>query len=1052
VTALSIEQRLRRLDVRLGELALWEVREHLPLADWRFDGQPFELGGPWPERQGLHVFSHPQVEIPGSWPLEETFLELDLGGESLLRVGYPDGSSERFGADPNHQRFPLRQRSFSLEAETVPRFPFGNPNRDPRLSRGHLIWIDSDVDRFQRRLRMVIEAARALESGEVVRPLVASAERAVAALRWPSATEPYIDRIGESAQIRTLWALPRKLDPHPPPLADSERESVTVAAKELQAELERLAARYPKQGAVALTGHAHIDLAWLWPLDETARKARRAFWTVVTLLERHPEFRFSQSSAQLYELIEEDDPDLFEHIREKIAAGVWEPIGGMWVEPDANMPAGESLVRQLLYGQRYFAEKFGSTHDVCWMPDCFGFTPALPQLLLGAGIRNFFTIKLTWSETNRFPYDLFWWEGLDGSRVLAHLFDNPMAVFAHGQRVGTFDFDGPAVLFTSAGLGASSPAGYLGGYNGDTGPVSLVATWRNYRGKHASPETLLSVGWGDGGGGPTEEMIEQARELKSMPAVPEARFRRVADFYEETRRNIEGSSIPTWVGELYLEFHRGTLTTQGRVKYLHRRAEHDLVAAEVLGAIDALLGGEEPSSLASQWKVLLRNEFHDILPGSSIREVYEVAEAELHGVLEAAQDVADGCINALVQRLVSPGEADGLFVVNTHLSPQPLRVELKEEVPGAQQVEAGYVLTGGNEVAGLEARVFVEPSPLGAVQVSENALENDFVRVLLSEDGTLSSVYDKQTGREVLAGRGNQLWVYVDKPRLFDAWDLDPDYASEGEELVPAESIEIVERGPHRCAIRIGWRHRDSRIRQDVRLWANSARVEFRTTLDWHDRRFLLKARFPLAVHARHGSFETAFGVVERPTHRSTSWDAARFEVAAHRFADLSEPGYGVALLNDGKYGHHAFGNELGITLLRSPVYPDPYADEGEQTFTYALYPHRGNWLEGGVLREAEELNRPLFARPITTTGAASWQPLRLAGMQLGLGTLKVLEDGGGLVLRTYEPRGSRGRAQPTPPSGWTFDAELNLLEEGLGLPEVAFAPFQVRSWRLTRE
>jgi alpha-mannosidase len=1038
---LSIEQRLHRLDVRLGELAHWRVRDRLPLGDWRFDGEPLGLGERWPDPEGFHVLTHAETEVPASWTLEETELELDVGGESLLRIGYPDGSYERFGVDLNHRRFPLRQSRFSLEVEAVPRFPFGTPNRDPRLATARLVWVDPAVERLHRRVRMVIEAARALESEDVVPPLVAAGERALAALDWPSATEAYLDRLGESGELNSIWSLPRELDPTRAQLTDAERASVTAASRELDDAFEQLGARYPKQGAVALTGHAHIDLAWLWPLDETERKARRTFWTVVGLLERYPEFRFNQSSAQLYELVEHEDPDLFARIREHVAAGSWEPVGGMWVEPDANMPTGESLVRQLLHGQRYFAEKFGFTHDVCWMPDCFGFTPALPQLLLGAGIRNFFTIKLTWSETNRFPYDLFWWEGLDGSKVLAHLFDNPAGVFADGRRVGTFDFSGHGVLFSAAGLGASTLGGWLGGYNGDTGPMAVRATWRNYRGKNASPETLLSVGWGDGGGGPTAEMLEQAREVAALPALPSVRFAKVADFYEATRRNVEGESLPTWAGELYLEFHRGTLTTQGRVKALHRRAEHDLVTAEVVASLDALLGGELPASLAPQWKVLLRNEFHDILPGSSIREVYERAEAELGSVGEAARRVIDERLDALAGRLVPAGGSDALLVVNPHLSPQALRLELED----------GTLVAGSDELAGLEARVIVEPSLPGAVRVSDRELENDLVKVVLNDDGTLASVLDKTAGREVLDGRGNQLWAYVDKPRVFDAWEIDPDYASEGHDLAPAASLEVVERGPHRGAIRVEWRFRDSRIRQDVRLWSNSARVEFRTTLDWHDRRLLVKARFPLAARATHASFETAFGVVQRPTHRNTSWDAARFEVAAHRFADLSEPGYGAALLNDGKYGHHALGNELGISLLRSPVYPDPLADEGEQTVTYALYPHHGGWLEGGVLREAQELNRPLLVRRVAAAEARSWRPLRLDGLPLGLGTLKLLEDGGGLVLRAYEPQGARGRVEASLPSGWSLDAELNLLEEEVGSPELEFTPFRVRSWRLRR-
>jgi len=1040
---LTLAQRLRRLDVRLSELGLWRMRADVPMTEWRFDGAPIALGAAWPVLEGVHAFTHPEIEAPTDWPVEETFLDLDLGGESLLLLRYPDGSAERFGHDVNHRRFPLRSRQFAVEAESVARFPFGTPNRDARLAAARLVWADPAVEQLYRRLRMLIEAARVLEGDDVVPELVQRAERALGRVAWPSSTRAYLHRIAESPAMRSLWSFPLEPDAQPPPLDDEERESVLAAHAALGDELERLAEQYPRRGAVVMAGHAHIDLAWLWPLEETERKARRTFSTAVALLDRYPEFRFVQSMAQLYVLVEESEPELFERIREKVAEGVWEPVGGMWVESDANMPAGESLVRQLLYGQRYFEEKFGARHDVCWMPDCFGFTPALPQLLLGAGIRSFFTIKLTWSETNRFPHDLFWWEGIDGSRVLGHLYDNPAAIFADGRRTGRFEFDGPAILYDSASVGRVDPGGSLGGYNGDTGPGAILDTWRNYRGKRLSPETLLSVGFGDGGGGPTAEMVEQVRDVALLPSLPKARFARVDDFFDGLHRDAEDAPVPTWVGELYLEFHRGTLTTQGRVKYLHRRAERDLVAAEAVAGMDALLGGELSASLSQQWKVLLRNEFHDILPGSSIREVNERAEAELGGVIDSAGSAIDQRVGAIAGRLVEPGPADALLVVNPHLSRQPLRLELPD----------GSVVAGADELAGLEARVMLEPAAAAAatVRVGERELENDDVLVILDEDGTLARVYDKRADREVLDGRGNQLWAYVDKPRLFDAWDVESDYADYGEEIAPPDSVEVVERGPHRGVIRLERSHRNSRIRQEIRLWSNSARVEFRTTLEWHDRRILLKARFPLAVRATHASFETAFGVVERPTHRNTSWDASRFEVAGHRFADLSEPGYGVALLNDGKYGHHALGNELGISLVRSPAYPDPLADEGEQTFTYALLPHRGGWLEGGVLAEADELNRPLLAQRVSAREAASWRPLRLSGLELGLGALKPLEDGGGLVLRVYEPQGARGEARLELPSGWTVDAELNLLEDELGPPDTSFTPFRVRSWRLRK-
>jgi alpha-mannosidase len=340
--------------------------------------------------------------------------------------------------------------------------------------------------------------------------------------------------------------------------------------------------------------------------------------------------------------------------------------------------------------------------------------------------------------------------------------------------------------------------------------------------------------------------------------------------------------------------------------------------------------------------------------------------------------------------------------------------------------------------------------PTAGLTVGKDFLENGFVRVELLPDGTLKSVFDKGANRECLAGRGNQIRAYVDKPRLFDAWDIEEDYTQQSEEIVASGAAEIVEHGPHRVAVRIARKFRDSSITQTIRLWANSPRIEFKTDIDWHDRRILVKANFPLAIRAETAIFECAHGVIRRPTHRNTSWDQAKFEVAAHRFVDLAEHGYGVALLNDGKYGHHALGNELGISLLRSPVNPDPLADEGFQSFTYALLPHSGDWLTGGVLAEAEDLNQPLLSKPVEG-GEAVWHAARIEGISLGLSGLKPAEEGASLILRTYEPAGARGTASVTLPSAWEVAEEVNLLEESTGPAELAFTPFQVHSWRIRR-
>jgi alpha-mannosidase len=989
---LTVSQRLDRLAARIAELRSWRDREWIELDRWTLDGAPHALGAPWPDRAGVHRFEHPEVDVP--WP--DARLRLDLGGEALVTLTYDDGTTESFGSDPEHRELPLRTAPFSVQADAVARLPFGMPNRDARLSLARVVRIDVALEALVRRLELVLEAGRVLGPGhDAAGPLADAAARALRELDWPSATLSYVARVADTDDLQNVWELPDGLDPHPPGLSDDARASVAAAAERLDRELERVAERHPPAGALALTAQAHLDLAWRWPLAETRRKARRTLWTAVGLLERHPDLHFNQSSAQVYAWLEEDDPALFDRIGRLAAEGRFEPIGGMWVEPDCVMPAGESLVRQLLYGQRYFTARFGAPHTVCWLADCFGFSPALPQLLRGAGIERFFTIKLSWSETNRFPHDLFWWEGLDGSRVLAHMFDNPD-----------------------------------GGYNGVAGPRAALETWRRARGRDAHPESLLSVGYGDGGGGATEETVQRVKALDGFPVLPVQRFGRVDAFYDRAQAAVQ--DLPTWAGELYLELHRGTLTTQGRTKRAHRRAERDLVAAEAIAALDALAGGPSPDSLEPAWRVLLRNEFHDILPGSSIREVYEDAERELAGVSQVAAAQIDAALGRLAARM--DGDGAGILVVNPDLGPRPLRVH-------------DPVLTGA-PIAGLEARVVVPAAPATPVTATGNVLENDLVRVEVAADGTLAGVFDKRLGRELLDGRGNQLWAYVDKPREWDAWELDADYAADGEEIA-ATRVAVAENGPHRAALRVERRYRDSRIVQDVRLWAGSARIDFATRIDWHDRRVLLRARFPLAVRAPRATFETAFGVIERPTHRNTSWDQARFEVAGHRFADLSEPGAGVALLNDGRYGHHALGSELGLSLLRSPVWPDPLADEGEQEIVYSLLSHPGGWHDGGVLAEAQDLNRPLLARPVDRGAGASLRPLRVDGLPVALGALKPLEDGGGLVLRVYDPQGARGTARLALPDGWSADAELDLLEREIGPPAPEIGPFAVRSWRL---
>ncbi|HET6946143.1 MAG TPA: glycoside hydrolase family 38 C-terminal domain-containing protein, partial [Gaiellaceae bacterium] len=636
---------------------------------------------------------------------------------------------------------------------------------------------------------------------------------------------------------------------------------------------------------IVAVGHAHIDTAWLWPLAETYRKTVRTFSTAVRYMDEYPEYRFACSQAQQYAWIKERNPDLWERIRAKVAEGQFVPAGGSWVEPDLNLPSGEALVRQLLVGQRFFERELGRRCEELWAPDAFGYNGQLPQLMRGAGITRFLTQKLSWNRFTRPEHTTFVWQGIDGSEVLAH--------FPPGD-----DYNSMATV-------------------GD-----LLKTARENKDLEQSGTSALVYGHGDGGGGPTREMLETLARARDLQGLPRTRLGSPIDLFEALE--AEPAERPVVVGELYLEYHRGTYTSQAFVKRGNRRCEQLLHDAEFLSVVR---DGDYPrAELDRLWKLLLLQQFHDILPGSSIRLVYE----------DAARDFAEL-------------EAAGTALLGDGPTPVNTTGYARREIVADSVVEAPPYGAG----------VVVEPDD--EVHVDGLTLENAHLRVTLSPDGSVESVFHKSSGRETLAAPGNRLELYDDDPVAFDAWDIDPYTLNTRRDAVPAESYEVLTETPLRAEIAferpLG---AASRMRQIVRLDASSRRVEFHTTVDWHESHTLLKVGFPLAVRSPNATYEMPFGYAERPTHYSTSFDSARYEVPGHRFADLSEHGFGAAVLTDSKYGYSCYGSELRVSLLRSPKSPDPEADMGRHEFAYALVPHSGDWREAGIVREGALFNAPL--------------------------------------------------------------------------------------------
>jgi alpha-mannosidase len=1059
----ATDRNLARLAVRLAELAAWRDRAFFSIPEARFrtradpDWRSLLLGERWPDRD-CPVHIQLGCKLPESWAGCPVYGRFDLGGEALLSVnGNPVG-----GLNPLHTEHLLVRaagggQTLLLEAEVVPHGPFGTPNREPRLREARLLVPDFGVRSLYDDLAAALDAAVYLNASgrkEIAARIGDAIQNAFGRIQLPrSEPEGYLARLSHAAHDRAAETVEHteslaaiwedwRFDAPPAPMPEEMGTKIEGIRRQFAADLSSIQELYPPEGRVWLTGHAHIDLAWLWPLEETRRKVRRTFYTIISLMERYPDFYFNQSSAQVYAWIEQDDPELFEKIRRRVDEGRWEVSGGMWVEPDGNLPAGESWVRQILFGQRYFQSRFGRRPTVAWLPDSFGFTGNLPQLLLSGGLPFFFTQKLTWNEANFFPYDLYHWEGLDGSRVLAHSFFNPPR-----------------------------------GYNGRIDAHDTGSTWRHFQAKRFHDTTLLAVGHGDGGGGPTSQMLERFERLKTFPGLPRLQMGAVSDFYRQIPAGT--GNLPVWVGEQYLEYHRGTYTSQALIKALHRRLEQAVVETETAATLAFALAKHPypQEELSHIWETLLLNEFHDILPGSSIHSANETAGRQLRFALEKAEALRRNVLTSFQRQAseVVPGSRE-LVLWNLSLSSRPLVAEIPETIDDQsrlrtadgrelafQKTENGCLIAGDVQIEGLSPlSIRIEsgkPGPVASsLQATPRQLENEYLRIQVSAAGCIESIYDKAFGREVLAGRGNQLWIYTDIPRRFDAWDIDEAYALEGTEFRATSEPELVESGPLRTAIRMQYQLAGIEITQLYRLSRASRRLDFVTRIRWRIRRNLLRALFPVNVRTHEMWAETAFGAVTRPTHRNTTWDQAKFEVPAHRWTDLSEPGYGVSLLSDTRYGYSAEGNVLGLSLLRSPIYPDPYADGHEHSLTYSLYPHPDDWRTGGTLAAAQELNAPLTVFPSARVDRPSAPLFSLADGTLQLAALKRAEDSDGIIVRLFEPYGSRGQATLQSRLPLRSAHLVNILEENLGELSVedptkirlSFSPFQVISLKLT--
>ncbi len=812
-------------------------------------------------------------------------------------------------------------------------------------------------------------------------------------------------------------------------------------------------------GLVHLIAQSHIDVVWLWRLRETIKKCGRTFSTVLRLMEEFPEFNFSQSQAYLYQLTKEHYPEVFKEIKQRIAEGRWQAIGSMWVEPDCNIPNGESLVRQVLHGKRFFKNELGVDSDILWLPDTFGYNWALPQIMKKSGIRYFFTTKLTWNDTNPFHHNTFWWRGIDGSKILTHM---------------------PAV-----------------GLEGSVNPKDIKKSWESYHEKEKSPNTIQTFGYGDGGGGPTPEQIETARAVKTIAGLPSSLLSTTSQFFKTIEE--QAKEFETWNDELYLEKHRGTFTTHGWIKKENRESEALLYTTEMLAVLGMLLGTKGASrkypqqELEHAWKILLLNQFHDIVPGTAIAEAYDDVRDDFNTLRTACDHIQKQSLSGLVEKEGKKKEAkDFRFSVFNALGWERTAY-LTLEIPSQ---EKSFSVSDGagdpieHQVLGRRKGTTLllcylenipplsfsslivtpsaaKPAPPAPWRITNRLVETPGYRVRFDSRGQISSLHDKSLRRELVAkgARANHFQAFKDVPKQWDAWDIEAEYSNRSVDLFKFERLRIIAAGPLRATIRLELRSDNgTRLSQDMHFYHKSPRIDFQTSVTWKEKQTLLKVAFPLNVKTRTATYEIQFGALRRTTKPVDSQQKAKFEVPAQQWADLSEPKFGVSLLNDCKYGYDASDSTLRLTLLRSPHYPhaiEPWrlnderlTDQGEHIFTYALYPHAGDYTVGESLQRARELNQPL----VVVGGTPEQIPslVTVSSPNIIIDSIKKAEDSDDVVIRLHEAYGQTLKTTLTFGVRADAAADCDLLEQEISVLKISksklalkFTPFEIKTLRI---
>lgn len=1011
---------------------------NLDVSDW----VDFHSGDRWGGRD-IHCWFRCDIKIPERFNSKKIVYTLQTGREGgwdALNPQFIIFKNEELiqGLDVNHRQIIVCENAEAGQIYHIALHAYSGMNEGLCELNSKICIIDSDIEKLYYNIKVPLQIAMLLDKEDKKR----------------------IDIVSFLNETINLLDLRQ---PH----SESFNNSIKEANNYLETEFYGKHCGHDEVIAHSV-GHTHIDVAWLWTLAQTREKSVRSFSTVLNLMEQYPEYIFMSSQPQLYKYVKEDYPEVFEKIKQKIKEGKWEPEGAMWLEADCNISSGESLVRQILFGTRFFKKEFDVENKILWLPDVFGYSAALPQILKKSGIDYFMTTKISWNEYNKMPYDTFMWSGLDGTEILTHF-------------IPTKDYE-------------THPKSHFTTYNGNLVPSQVMGAWQRYQQKNLNNEVLISYGYGDGGGGPTKEMIENGiRMAKGIPGCPKVKFGKSLDFFKKLEKDVSNNKyLPKWVGELYLEYHRGTLTSMARNKKFNRKSEFLYQDVEFLYTINSTTTNCKcypQEEINNGWETILLNQFHDILPGSSIKEVYEDSKKQYIEIIEKGNTLKNNAIDSITSSI---NLNDTSVVVFNQLSfdrSDIVEFDLPDNFDGVEVYDnngtklASQVITSNNEECSCKTKVvfFAENVPAkgykafsikkacssnksesGNLNVSKELLCNKFFDIKLDENCNIVSIFDKTNCREVLkSGRkANVLQAFEDKPHNYDAWDINIYYQEKMWEINNVKSVEVVENGPVRSAVKITREFLSSTLEQTIYIYNDISRIDFATRIDWKEKQVLLKTSFPVDVHTNKATYEIQYGNVERPTHWNTSWDYARFEVCSHKWADLSEDSYGASLINDCKYGYDIKDSEMRLTLLKSATSPNEDADREIHEFVYSLYPHNGDWKEAGTIQEAYSLNCPMYAK--VTEAHSGNLPAELSFVSLDrdnvvVEVVKKAEDSEDIIIRLYECYNRRSKVNLTFFKDLSNVWECDLMENNINTVEFKgnnfefeINPYEIKTFKLS--